>query len=148
MKKAAGFAIASAIFLLVILSLLGAFMLTLSNTEHLTSARDVQGSRAYRAARAGLEWAAAMICDDDGGGDGCLTPLTACPAASTTLDDGDGSPPADLEDFTVVVTCTMNSYSEGSGSPNVFWIESTATAGGAVGGIGYTERQLSAFIEF
>lgn len=138
MKKAAGFAIASAIFLLVILSLLGAFMLTLSNTEHLTSARDVQGSRAYRAARAGLEWAAAKLSADS----------SACPAASTTLDDGDGSPPADLEDFTVVVTCTMNSYSEGSGSPNVFWIESTATAGGAVGGIGYVERSLDAFIEF
>lgn len=138
MKKAAGFAIASAIFLLVILSLLGAFMLTLSNTEHLTSARDVQGSRAYRAARTGLEWAAAKLSADS----------SACPAASTTLDDGDGSPPADLEDFTVVVTCTMNSYSEGSGSPNVFWIESTASAGGAVGGIGYVERSLDAFIEF
>ncbi|WIM05211.1 MAG: hypothetical protein OHM77_10975 [Candidatus Nitricoxidivorans perseverans] len=133
-----GFAIVSAIFLLVILAALGAFMVTMSSTQHLTSAQDLQGSRAYRAARAGIEWAAAKLSADS----------SACPAASTTLDDGDGSPPVDLEDFTVVVTCAMNSHSEGSASPNIFWITSTASSGGAVGGIGYTERQLSAFIEF
>lgn len=138
MRKPNGFAIVSAIFLLVILAALGAFMLTMSSTQHLTSAQDLQGSRAYRAARGGLEWAAATLSADS----------SVCPAASTTLDDGDGSPPADLEDFTVVVTCAMNSYDEGGATRNIFWIASTASSGGAVGGIGYTERQLNAFIEF
>jgi Tfp pilus assembly protein PilX len=36
MSRQTGFALPSAIFLLVILALLGAFMLTLSNTQHLT----------------------------------------------------------------------------------------------------------------
>lgn len=146
MRKPNGFAIVSAIFLLVILAALGAFMVTMSSTQHLTSAQDLQGSRAYRAARGGLEWAAATLC---GPAAGCTAPLTACPVgAPYTLDDADGSPPADLEDFSVVVACAMNSYDEGGTNRNIFWITSTASAGGAVGGIGYTERQLNAFIEF
>ena len=51
-----GFAAIAAIFLLVALAALGAFMVTFSNTQQLTSAQDLQGSRAYWAARAGLEW--------------------------------------------------------------------------------------------
>ena len=51
-----GFAAIAAIFLVVVLAALGGFMLTFSNTQQLTSAQDVQGSRAYWAARAGLEW--------------------------------------------------------------------------------------------
>lgn len=141
MKRSRGFALASGIFLLVILALLGAFMLNMSNTQHLTSAQDMQGSRAYRAARAGLEWAAATLCN---GGD-CSAPLTACPAATTTLDTApDG--------FTVVVTCVANTYNEAGPTGNisrpVFWITATASNGGVVGSLGYVERSLNAFIEF
>ncbi|MCM8580609.1 MAG: hypothetical protein NFV56_14210, partial [Candidatus Accumulibacter sp.] len=56
-----GFALVSAIFLLVVLAALGAFMLTFSNTQQLTSAQDVQGSRAYWAAKGGVQWAAGVI---------------------------------------------------------------------------------------
>lgn len=142
MKQRRGFALPSAIFLLVTLALLGAFMLNVSNTQHLASAQDVQGVRAYRAARMGLEWAAAQLC---GAGANCSAPLTACPAAATTLDTApDG--------FSVTVTCTMNAYNEagptGDIGRQVFWITSTATGAGAVGGISYVERSLNAFIEF
>ncbi len=137
MKHSRGFAIATALFLIVILALLGAFMVSMSSTQHITSAQDVQGSRAYRAARMGMEWAAARLCN----GAGCTAPLTACPAASTTLDT---SP----DGFTVVVACTMNTYDEAGISRNIFWVTSTASAGGSTGGIGYVERQFSAFIEF
>lgn len=51
-----GFAAIAAIFLVVVLAALGAFMVTFSNTQQLTSAQDLQGTRAYWAARAGLEW--------------------------------------------------------------------------------------------
>ena len=57
-RQHAGFAIVSAIFLLVALALLGAYMVSFSNTQHITSAQDVQGSRAYWAAKGGLQWAA------------------------------------------------------------------------------------------
>ena len=56
LRQARGFSIVSAIFLLVVLSLLGSLMLTFSTVQHITGAQDVQGSRAYQAARAGIEW--------------------------------------------------------------------------------------------
>ena len=56
-RAAKGFAIVTAIFLLVILAALGVGMLVFSKAQQTTSAYDVQGSRAYQAARAGIEWA-------------------------------------------------------------------------------------------
>jgi MSHA biogenesis protein MshP len=52
-----GFAIVSAIFLIVVLAALGVGMLVFSRAQQSASANDVQGSRAYQAARAGIEWA-------------------------------------------------------------------------------------------
>ena len=68
MKQVRGFALPSAIFLLVILAMLGAFMTTFSTTQHVDSANDLQGSRGYRAARMGAEWVVAKICN---GGSPC-----------------------------------------------------------------------------
>jgi len=51
-----GFAIVSAIFLLVVLAALGGFIATVSTTQHVGSAQDVQGARVYYAARTGIEW--------------------------------------------------------------------------------------------
>ena len=56
-----GFAIVSAIFLLVVLGTLGAFMVALSTVQHTTSTQDLQGTRAYQAARAGIEWGAYQV---------------------------------------------------------------------------------------
>lgn len=129
LRPQSGFALVSAIFLLVILAALGAFMLTFSNTQHLTSAQDIQGSRAYWAAKAGVQWAVSRL----------QPPATACPAASTTLT---------LDGFAVTVTCNANTYTEGAASKTIYWVQSTATGGGSVGGIGYAERQINAFVEF
>jgi MSHA biogenesis protein MshP len=51
-----GFAIVSAIFILVVLAALGGFVATVATTQHVGSALDVQGARAYQAARSGTEW--------------------------------------------------------------------------------------------
>jgi MSHA biogenesis protein MshP len=126
-KSQGGFAIVSAIFLLVALAVLGAVMVTFSNTQHLTSAQDVQGSRAYWAAKGGIQWAAASII-----GTGTCT--------SGTLAFTDG--------FTVVVDCSKsNTYSEGTSNNTIYWVTSTASAGGGVGSPGYVERQVQAFIQ-
>lgn len=122
----AGFAIVSAIFLLVALAALGAFMVSFSNTQHLTSAQDVQGSRAYWAAKAGIQWAA-----------GVIAATNACPMGQPGFADG----------FNVVVVCQANSYREGIADHIVFWLQSTASAGGPVGSASYVERQVQAFIE-
>jgi MSHA biogenesis protein MshP len=51
-----GFLLPAAVFLVVILSSLAAFLLNISSSQHIGSAQDVIGARAYHAARSGLEW--------------------------------------------------------------------------------------------
>ena len=121
-----GFAIVSAIFLLVALAALGAFMLMFSNTQHLTSAQDIQGSRAYWAAKGGVQWAAGFIVVNN-----------ACPVGNPAFTDG----------FAVAVTCAANAYVEGVSTKTVYWVTSTASAGGVAGNAAYVERQVQAFIE-
>lgn len=140
MRRVRGFTLVSAIFLLVILAMLGAFMVTFSTTQHIDSANDLQGSRGYRAARMGSEWAVAKICSYTGS-DCVLPALQVCPTSPSVMDiTPDG--------FTVTVTCDMNSYSEGVATRNVFWITSTATTGGSPGDMVYIERSINAFVEF
>lgn len=55
-RYAAGVSIVTAIFLLVVLASLGAAIVTLSTGQHATSTLDLLGSRAYEAARAGIEY--------------------------------------------------------------------------------------------
>lgn len=121
-----GFAIVTALFLLVVLAALGAFMVTLSNTQHLTSTQDIQGSRAYWAARGGVQWAAGWIVANN-----------ACPNVNPAFADG----------FAVIVVCTSNQYVEGISTRTIYRIQATASAGGAVGSIGFVEREVVAFIE-
>lgn len=125
-----GFAAIAAVFLVLVLAALGAFMVSFSNTQQLNSARDVQGSRAYWAARAGLEWAVARL------GPGS----TACWGATAP------TPPTTVEGFSVSVSCTPASYTDGATTVYVFRLKSTATAGSS-GGVGYVDREVSASLE-
>ncbi|MCX8086958.1 MAG: hypothetical protein N3C63_08685 [Rhodocyclaceae bacterium] len=119
-----GFAIVSALFLVVALAALGAAIMHFSSVQHLTGAQDIQGSRALAAARAGTEWAAAYV-----------TAHSACPASPSTLTFGD---------FSVSVACSSSSHSDEGSSLTVYAITSTASTGGSVGSLGYVERQVSA----
>lgn len=133
-----GFAAMAAIFLVVILAALGAFMLTFSNTQQLTSAQDLQGTRAYWAARAGLEWAIAGVVATAPVAPAVL-PLATCPVVTA---------PAAVDGFTLVITCIGPTYTEAGASINIFQLTSVATSTGAtVGSVGYIERSLSASIE-
>lgn len=127
--KQNGFAVIAAIFLLVVLAALGAFMLSFSNTQHLTSAQDVQGSRAYWAARGGLEWAISTV----------QTNSAACPAA--------GVAPANIDGFSITITCTRRTYTEGTNTVVIFALESQANTNAPIGSAGYVERSVSAAIE-
>lgn len=122
-----GFAAIAAVFLVVMLAALGAFMVSFSNTQQLNSAQDVQGSRAYWAARAGLEWAIAS----QGVG------ATACWATT---------PPASIDGFTLAVSCAASSFTDGATTVYVFRLQSDASTG-TVGSVGYIERSVSASVE-
>lgn len=132
-----GFAAIAAIFLVLILAALGAFMVSFSNTQQLNSAQDVQGSRAYWAARAGLEWAVAGVLATAPVAP-AMTPLATCPVAT---------PPSTVEGFTVTITCASQAYLEGGITRTVFSLVSTATNGGATGSVGHVERRVSASLE-
>ena len=129
MRSARGFSLPTAIFLLVILALLGAFMVSLSTTQSITSAQDVLGSRAYRAARGGIEWALFNL----------KPPATTCPAASTALT---------IDGLSVTVACSVTAHDEGGTTRYVFLVTSTAIAGGAIGSLGRVERMVRTFVEF
>jgi MSHA biogenesis protein MshP len=52
----AGIGLVTAIFLLVVLAGLGVAMVTIFTSQQAATSLDVQGARAYQAARAGIEW--------------------------------------------------------------------------------------------
>ncbi len=104
-----GFSLVTAIFLLVVLAGLGVAMVTISTTQHQSSGLDVQGVRAYQAARGGIEWGVYQWLRGD------QTNKSRCSSTMT------------LSGFTVVVGCIP-------GEANTVVITSTAcnipTAGG------------------
>ncbi len=106
----AGFALPSAIFLLVILALLGAFMAAVASWQHKASADDVQGTRALLAARAGVEWGLHRVAQSG-----------SCAASSTF-----GFPGSVLSDFTVTVNCTSSAATEAGTAVTVYSLTATA----------------------
>lgn len=143
-----GFSLVTAIFLLVVLSALGAMMLTFFSAQQQGAALDVTGARAYQAARAGIEWGAYQIwsrnparsnnVNCDGSTNASVTTSFGFPAAATTLTG-----------FTVTVTCLV--ATDGSGGPTLYTVEAIACnqpSGGAcpgnAAGAGYVERYVKA----
>ncbi|MCX7165038.1 MAG: hypothetical protein NTV11_02040 [Rhodocyclales bacterium] len=118
-----GFAIVSAIFILVVLAALGAFVLNISTNQQIGSALDVQGVRAYQAARAGIEWGLYRVQATPAYNFGYASadPNTrACPAAITSFPLAAPT----LAGFTVTVTCTATT--DASSGPTLYAIVATA----------------------
>jgi len=133
--KVQGFAAIAAIFLVVVLAALGAFMVTFSVTQQLTSAQDVQGTRAYWAARAGTEWGIGAV-------SAVVNPASLSASTCTT------STPLSIDGFSVAVACSVTAYQEAGQSRYMVQMRSVAsTAGGTVGTVGYIERSVSASME-
>ncbi len=145
MTGQAGFTMVTAIFILLVMASLGAFVVNISTTQQMASAQDVQGARAYQAARAGIEWGLYRVLDPDNTTAATMLPPD-CPAASTVMS---------IQGFSVKVTCTRyptaappNDYYKENGnvrSIRVYELQSTATTG-TIGSPGYIERQLQATV--
>jgi MSHA biogenesis protein MshP len=139
-----GFTIVTAVFLLVVLSMLGAFMLSVTGLQQSSSVLDVQGVRAYQAARAGVEWGAFQVLDPNNAIGSAALPT--CPASPTQL-----TPAGTLSPFTVTVTCTRTDTTEGNRNVATYLVVATAcnqpSAGScpnAAPSAGYLERQIQA----
>jgi MSHA biogenesis protein MshP len=106
-----GFTIVQAIFVLVVLGMLGAYMVTMSTVQQATSTQTLMQARAYQAARAGLEWGIKTVVDSD-------------PSECFTNTDGDFS----LGVFDVDVDCEkLDEGHEGDQPFKVFNLTSKAT---------------------
>ena len=135
-----GFAALAAVFLIVGLATLGAVMLTVSNTQQLTSAQDFQGSRAYWAAQGGLEWAIASVV--------ASAPVAPAVAPAARCPGPDSAPPVRLEGFALAVACTRLTYEEGGVDVTIFHLTSVAsTPDRTAGSLGFIERSVSASVE-
>lgn len=131
-KITSGFILPTAIFLLVILALLGAYAVNISTIQQQTSIQDAQGARAYHAARAGLEWGIYQVLAPG------TTTLALCPAGTTLT----------IDSFSVAVSCTTyGNYSEQGADHTiaVYQLVSTATSG-ATGSLNYIDRQLQVLV--
>jgi MSHA biogenesis protein MshP len=93
-SAASGFSLVGAIFLLVVLALLSAAIVSVVGTHQASSALDVQGVRAYQAARAGIEWGLYRQ----------LQPASPVCFATSSFALPSGS---SLSGFTVTVSCTL-----------------------------------------
>jgi MSHA biogenesis protein MshP len=152
MKNVRGFALVSAIFILVVLAALGAFILNISTNQQIGSALDVQGVRAYQAARAGIEWGVYQVQSSTGYRFGYDCPTTdtgsQCPnRRSCTAASGSASGSFPVFGFTVDVTCFPSTPAV-SGEPIIYTITATAcsTTGACPNpspGNLYVERRLT-----
>jgi MSHA biogenesis protein MshP len=102
-----GFLVIAAVFLVVVLAGLVAYLATVSSTSQAASAADLNSSRAYQAARAGIEWAAYQILESGGG---------FCSGGTGTQTLTFGST-ATLTSFRTEIGCTSTGpYTEGATS--------------------------------
>jgi len=107
-----------------------------------SSALDVMGTRAYQAARTGVEWAAFGVTSTASG-----VEWTGCTATDPARTFAAGTLPGTLSPFTVVVRCSSLAASEVGATPTdniwIYDIAASATTGGTPGDQGYVERVIS-----
>ena len=124
----------TAVFLLLVMSALALYIVNMSTVANTTSALDLQGSRAYHAARTGIEFGAYQA-----------IAVAACPATVNVA-----LPAASFADFTgVTVTCASTVHTEGVTAKTLYRITANACnqpAGGTcpnpAPGANYVEREL------
>lgn len=110
-SRQAGVSLVTAIFLLVVLSALGAAIVSLSAGQQVSSALDLTGTRAYEAARSGVE--VGLFQNTQAGQ--CAPQVSLVPPAPT------------MAAFTVTVRCVVNQTANlNDGLPLVTVITATA----------------------
>jgi len=102
-----GFTLVQAIFVLVVLALLGTYMVRLSTVQQATATQSLIQARVYHAARSGLEWGIKQVSDNHG-----------CFSNSTF----------NIDAYPVQMVCTLTgTYSEGVSTYGVYKLQSVAS---------------------
>lgn len=129
--RQSGFSLVSAIFVIVILSLIGSYIVSLSTLTNASSNLASLGVKAYYAAKSGLEWSIYRVAPLGG-----VSPFN-CPTSPTTLTFTQGG----LIGLSALVTCTSSSFTEYGTTYKVFQINAIGQYG-TVGSADYVSRQL------
>jgi MSHA biogenesis protein MshP len=134
----------SAVFILVVLTALGAALANIAMREQLGSAAEVESARAMQAARAGLEWGGFQVLRNP-----------AAPSAAPACFSATSFAPAGLSGYTVTVSCTRTpgsgTVSDGATTLAFFTLVANACNAPSSGAcptsgtpaVTYVERQLS-----
>lgn len=126
-RRSRGFSLVSAIFLMVVLVILGVSLVTINSVQHTAAAQLLQAAKAGYAARAGAEWVASQ-------------PSTWCAGGPYPMESS-FTLPAPLTAFTVTVSCTRTAHTLDGATRQYFVVDVTATSG-AYGSPDYVRRQL------
>jgi MSHA biogenesis protein MshP len=129
-RRASGFGLVAALFLIIVVTLLVITMARLSTVQHGSTSLAIQQARAYQAARSGLEWGITQAFNNRN----CAT----------------GSPAlaGSLSEFTVAVTCSSSGYTNEQGiAITIFRFTATAQNGNPGARPDYAYRQLTAVVE-
>jgi MSHA biogenesis protein MshP len=133
--RSRGFAMPMVIALVVVFAtILGTALVRISSAQHVGFGLDLQGVRAYHAARSGLEWGMYHVLrpgfGDCAGIDGRTVVFTG-----------------NLSGFRATLTCRQSSHTEGGATVNMFAITASgcndATACPATPFANYVDRQVS-----
>lgn len=119
-----GFSLVPALFMLIVLSALGAVAVRLGSVQQQTVVLAMQSARAYTAARAGIAWAGHQALNSG-----------TCTSATIALSEGG------LAGFSVDTVCTSTTHSEGPNTVTVFAIEAFAHSG-SYGTPDYVSRRI------
>ncbi len=127
LRAQSGFSLLGTLFVLVVVSLLGAYMVQIGSAQHLQAAMTTQGLRAQYAAHSGLEWLMQRLRRDG-----------VCPVLSV---------PLVIEGFDVrVEQCVTWSVSEGAARYKVHEVTVTAERN-AFGHVDHVSRTVRATLE-
>ena len=121
----------AAIFLLVVMATLAAFLVQITVASQIGGTQDMQGARAYQAARLGIETGlySAQV-------------NASCPGGTLSSIAG-------LTGFKITWACTSTTFNEAGTSHTIYQITSTActTAGGVCPSVTVSELRSSDYVE-
>ena len=112
-RAAQGFAIAVVIALLVVFGILGTSLVVISQTQQVGFGLDLQGAKAYQAARGGLEWGMYHVLRTGFGGCGGIDGKSIVYGGNLT-------------GFRVALTCASTAHEEGTATVTMYAITATA----------------------
>ncbi len=124
-RSGRGFALMTAVFILLVLAGLGTFLVATMTAQQRNFAADLLGTQAYQAARTGIEYGVYRTLKT--GGLVAANDCTPAAVGSVSTQTTSFTLPGTLSGFSVTVACSGTSHVEAA-PPNIGMYQITATA--------------------